>query len=277
MTLGHWLDGARARLRAAGALDWAIDPEWMACEALSLRRSALPRSGTVELDAEALIRLNGWLARREGGEPLQYVLGNAHFMGHVFLCDRRSLIPRPDTEALCERAIEFLRIFRRPRVLDLCCGGGAIGITVAKARPDADVVLADLSADALALAGENAAALGARVALRRGDLFQAVGDAAFRLIACNPPYVRSGDVDGLERELAFEPRMALDGGADGLDFYRRIAAELGGHLLAGGAALLEVGDGQAEDVRELFSPVGRAAVHPDLSGSLRVVAVYKGV
>ena len=157
--------------------------------------------------------------------------------------------------------------------LDLCTGSGAIAITLALEAPDWAITAADLSADALALARENADALGARARFALGDLLAPVAGERFQLLVSNPPYVPRDDCERLQPEVAREPRMALLGGEDGLDFYRRIAAEAPACLSPGARVLCELGDGQSEAVRALFAgPFADVSIHPDLYGHPRVVA-----
>ena len=205
--------------------------------------------------------------------PLQYLTREQSFLGHSFHVDERVLIPRPETELLAERVIEALRGLEAPAVLDLCCGSGCIGVSVALAAPGAQVHAADLSPDALAVTRRNAEALGAQVTLHQGDLFAAVEGLRFDLIVSNPPYIPAGECPALQPEVLREPVMALDGGADGLDFYRRIAREAPLHLTAGGMVFLEVGWDQAETVCALMREAGfrEATAHADLQGILRMV------
>ena len=205
--------------------------------------------------------------------PLQYLTREQSFLGHSFHVDERVLIPRPETELLAERVIEALRGLEAPTVLDLCCGSGCIGVSVALAVPGAQVHAADLSPDALAVTRRNAEALGAQVTLHQGDLFAAVEGLRFDLIVSNPPYIPAGECPALQPEVLREPVMALDGGVDGLDFYRRIAREAPLHLPAGGMVFLEVGWDQAETVCALMREAGfqEATAHADLQGILRMV------
>ena len=284
MTLDAWLMEARQRLRAAGCPDPAIDAAWLLEDGLGLSRIEARLQRARALTAAEAERLEAMLARRAAGEPVQYVTGRADFMGYTFYVDSRVLIPRADTENLVEFAAECLRAryaeARRPlAVLDVCTGSGAIGLSLAKLCPFARVTLADLSADALAVAARNAAALGVDAALVQGDLFAPVAGHAFDLIACNPPYIPRGDLDGLQREVRREPRLALDGGTDGLDFYRRIAAEADALLAPGGSIVLEVGIHQADMVRQMLadSPIAPKAtgIRKDLQGIDRVVWAQK--
>ena len=272
MTAGDWLSRAQALLEAAGDLDAACDAQWLLCEATGWSRSSLRLRRGDALAADVLAKIEAWLSRRAAGEPLQYALGTADFMGLRFLSDSRALIPRPDTETLCELALVRLKGRRRPRVLDLCCGTGAIGLSIAHFRPDAQVLLTDVSEAALSLARENAARLSIRNArFSQGDLFAAAQGGPFELIACNPPYLDRADMDNLQPEVRREPALALFGGPDGLDFYRRIAREAQNYLAPGGVMLLEVGQGQAPAVGEMLSPWAACAAHRDLNGIERVV------
>ena len=228
-----------------------------------------PYQNVSETDAEMIEPL---IERRLRGEPLQYVLGEWAFYGLPFYVDRHVLIPRPDTERLVELAERFLSEERRD-VLDLCCGSGCLGISVAKHCTAADCTLSDYSPQALAVARENAEQLGVRCLFLEGDLFAPMSEQRFDLILSNPPYIPSGACDTLQPEVCREPRMALDGGADGLDFYRRIAREAPAHLYSGGSVMLEVGDGEAEAVERLLLDHGarRCEAAEDFAGISRMV------
>jgi len=159
-------------------------------------------------------------------------------------------------------------------VLDLCTGSGAIGVSIGTLVPGAKVTLSDISTGALEVAKKNAHDLGVEVVLRHGDLFKAVGREKFDLIVSNPPYIRSSDMDELQLEVKFEPALALDGGLDGLDFYRRIAEDAPAHLNAGGSIYLEVGEGEARDVLDLLKnnlDCADCGIIRDLTGIERIV------
>jgi release factor glutamine methyltransferase len=245
---------------------------WLLSDALRVHRGAL----ALRLEDEVALGAQEWferaLTRRESGEPLQYVEGFAYFYGRRFQVDSRVLIPRGDTETLCEEALKRLKTGMR--VLDLCTGSGILAVTMALERPEANVTGADISTDALTVAKENARLLGAQVAWVQGDLFEAVS-GAFDLIVCNPPYLTKADMECLQPEVAREPGLALYGGVDGLDFYRRIALQLPERLNPGGWALLEVGLGQAEAVAGMLAPLGTVDIIKDLSGADRVVMVER--
>ena len=219
--------------------------------------------------------------RRALREPLQHIVGSAAFRGLEMQVNDQVLIPRPETEGVVEVVLQRLGARADARVLDLGCGSGAIALAVAQEREGARVTAVDVSESALEVARANAEAngLAERIEWQCGDLFGALEDAAtYDLIVSNPPYIPSGDIAALEPEVRdFEPRQALDGGADGLDFYRRIAAEAPAFLEAGGDLVLEIGAGQHEAVAALFDGAGWAApeVQADLAGIMRVVAVRR--
>ncbi len=263
-----------ARLARAGV----PDAEWDAESCLS-HITGIPRLSLHMTDraptAEEEAAYDALLARRERREPLQYILGTQPFMGFDFLVSPAALIPRFDTELLAQQALKRLR--SGMTALDLCAGTGAIGISLKLIKPELRVTLADISKDALALAARNAAHLGAEVEIVCGDLFAPLDGRRFDMIVCNPPYIPSGEIAALQREVAFEPRAALDGGGDGLAFYRRIAAEAPTHLNAGGYLCLEIGDTQRERVAGLLSGhFGDLSAFRDLNDLERVIVARKG-
>ena len=274
MNISEWLERAEARLAESNCPDPAIDARWIAEDTLRMNRAELKFEADRAIPPEDLNRLNALLDRRASGEPVQYVLERADFMGLQFFVDGRVLIPRQDTETLVEAVLIAIRPLDAPQVLDLCAGSGCIGLSLATLAPQARVTLADISRDALDVVKRNMHALGVSAELRHGDLFKAVGRARFDLIASNPPYIPTGDLSALQQEVRFEPKLALDGGGDGLDFYRRIAQEAGNHLNPGGAVYLEVGIGEAEAVLELLKThidCAASGIIRDLNGIDRVV------
>ena len=275
MIISEWLAHAAALLAASGCPDPQIDARWMAEDTLGMTRTDLKFESDRAIPPAALNRLEGMLSRRCAGEPVQYILGSADFMGLKFQVGPAVLIPRQDTETLVEAALIALQSGpRSPAVLDLCCGSGCIGLSLASLAPHARVTLADVSREALEIARRNAHALGVKAELKHGDLFSAVGRERFNLIAANPPYIPRGTLAELQREVQYEPRLALDGGPDGLDFYRRIAGEAGSHLNPGGSLWLEVGIDEAGAVLELVKahlPCLEAGTIKDLNGVERVV------
>ena len=246
MNISEWMKHARDRLAQTGCPDPDIDARWIAEDVLDMTRQALFFEADRAIPRPQLIRLESMLDRRAAGEPVQYILGVADFMGLKFRVDGSVLIPRQDTEALVEAALIDLR-----------------------RRPGKPAVL-----EALGIARANQRELGVKAELRQGDLFDAVKGERFDVIASNPPYIPTSDLDALQREVRFEPRIALDGGADGLDFYRRIAQSAPDHLAPGGAIFLEVGAGEAPAVLALLKaalPGAEVGTVSDLNGIERVV------
>lgn len=212
--------------------------------------------------------------RRAAGEPLQYITGSQEFMGLPFCVNPSVLIPRQDTETMVEDAIELIEKgtlrgeeYTKSRtvrdVLDLCCGSGAIGISIAKFCDKTKVVCSDISEKAIKTGAKNAALNGCKsVKFEKSDLFSAfkskLGRKKFDLIISNPPYIESSVIPTLQREIKdHEPMTALDGGEDGLDFYRRIAAEAAEYLHKNGVLMLEIGFNQGQAVTELLESAGK--------------------
>lgn len=253
------------------------------------------------------------VSRRAAGEPLQYITGIAPFFGYEFKTDRRALIPRFDTEILVEEA--FRRMRPGMRILDICTGSGCIPIALAKegeerglflkeipkpseaafagkgvssiykgtrggevsGRGDIYIEASDISEDALALARENAARFGLPLRFFKSDLLSSAG-TGYDLITANPPYISEEEMQTLDPEVAdYEPRRALFGGRDGLDFYRRIVCEAPAHLAPGGWLLMEIGCGQAAAVEELCAAEGFSEIDTvkDLAGRDRVVVARR--
>ena len=222
------------------------------------------------LTQDQLAQLDALLQRRKSGEPLQYLLGEWGFMGLPFLVKPGALIPRQDTETLCEHALRLAKARGYHTALDLCCGTGCIGVTMAKLG-GVTVTCSDLSSDCVALTRQNAKKNGVSVLTLAGSFFAPV-HGQFDLIVSNPPYLTASDMRSLQREVSFEPELALYGGEDGLAAYREIAAGYEAHLNDGGVLLLEVGEGQAQDVCALF-PGRHTECILDYNGVARVVQV----
>ncbi len=260
MTPCQLLRNAARALAQQGVPDPAVDASLLLSHVTHIPPLSLRLDMDTLLADEEIRRFESLLARRLTREPLQYILSTVLFMGHEFRVDPRVLIPRPETELLTEMAIQLLENHPGPRVLDLCTGSGCIGISIALACPGARVTLSDISEDALAAAKNNAAQLGAEVEFLQGDLFEHA-QGPYDLIISNPPYIPASDCLNLQPEVLREPRLALDGGCDGLDFYRRIAREAPAHLSSGGWLLMEIGDGQSEAVLQLLTSNGFTDAH----------------
>jgi release factor glutamine methyltransferase len=229
-------------------------------------------------------KLQDWLARRSTREPIQHILGWAPFLDFELHVTRDVLVPRPETEVLAQLAIRRLAGAAAPRVLDWGTGSGCLALALAQAVPSAEVHALDVSPDALRIARANAIAyrLADRIRFHPGDGFAALDSefrnpqSAFDLIVTNPPYIPAAEVETLDPEVRLhDPRLALVGGDDGLECYRRLAAEALGWLKPGGWLLAEFGDGQAPALTDLFGKAGWniEAVEKDLSGRDRILIV----
>ena len=228
------------------------------------------------LDEDALLRFASLVARRAGGEPVAYLVGQREFFGRAFAVSAAVLIPRPETELLVELALAKVgdgdTAAQATRVLDLGTGSGCIAITLALEQAALQVTAIDASAAALAVAKTNAERLGATLRLLRSDWFAALAGEQFDLIVANPPYIAAADSHLAAGDLRHEPAAALASGADGLADLRRIIAEAPPHLAPGGRLLLEHGYDQAEAVRDLLEQAGLIDIeqHQDLAGIVRV-------
>lgn len=271
------LKATASAFRNAGIPDPEVDAALLLSHVTGQPPLSLRLDMTTVLSADVLTRFDVLVSRRLTRQPLQYLLNTQPFLGRDFYVDERVLIPRPETELLAERAIAALREHPHPIALDLCCGSGALAVSMALEVPGAQVHAADLSPDALAVTAKNAELLGASVTLHQGDLFAAVPEIAFDVIVSNSPYIPSADCLTLQEEVRREPLMALDGGADGLDFYRRIASDAPKFLRPGGVLLLEVGFDQAEAVMALLADFADVQAHEDYQHIPRMIEARKHV
>jgi release factor glutamine methyltransferase len=256
-------------LQASLPLD-PLENRILLCHALGIGRVALITQSERTLTADEAARLEALVQRRLGGEPIAYIVGEREFYGLPFTVTPAVLIPRPDTELLVELAIERTPV--RGQVLDMGTGSGAIAVSIAHTRRDAQVTALDLSDDALAVAAQNAARNQASVTFLRSDWYGAVARRRFHVIASNPPYIADGDPHLAQGDLRFEPRGALTDDRDGLSCLRTIVAGAHAHLEPGGWLLMEHGYDQAAQVRELLAQAGFSQVQSwcDLAGIERV-------
>ena len=245
---------------AAGRID-PTDAEWLLGHVLDRSRTWLIAHRDDPLSPAAAERYGALLARRAAGEPVAYLTGRRGFWRFDLAVTPDTLIPRPETELLVERALERLPADRAVAIADLGTGSGAIALALAHERPRARVLATDASAAALAVARANAQALGlANVRFAEGDWCAALAGERFDLIASNPPYIAEGDPHLDCGDLRFEPAAALSSGADGLDAIRRIAADAPRHLHPGGWLLFEHGLDQGAAVRALLATLGYAEI-----------------
>lgn len=267
------LDWTKGYLADKGVENARLEAEWLLCEVLGLERMGLYLNFDKPLSEAELALFRGMVARRARREPLQYILGTQEFMGMEFEVSPAVLIPRHDTEALVEEAVRCGGEARK--ILDIGVGSGCIAVSLARRLPDAEVCGVDKSTEALAIARRNAEKNGVTVTFREGSLFEPFAGERFDLIVSNPPYIPTGDLSGLQPEVRdFEPAGALDGGPDGLAFYRVIIPAAPEYLTPGGWLLVEVGAGQAKAVRGLFEETGRLGelfTTKDQAGIERVV------
>ena len=287
-TIAQSLAWATHDLRATSETP-RLDAELLLAYVLGWARARLLAEGRLALTEAQANAFYELVTRRTALEPVAYLIGHKEFYGIDFLIDRRALMPRPETELLVELALDVARTEnQKPRtdisgsvlgsrfsVLDLGTGSGAIAIALARHLPEARIVAIDISPDALALARQNVARHGLteRVRLLQGDLFGPLTEPV-DMIVSNPPYTILADIDeGVRR---YEPHLALDGGADGIDLYRRLLGQAPDYLRPGGVILLEIGATQAAVVMDLARRAFPAAIisaHQDLAGRDRVVVI----
>ena len=266
------------RLEAGGIQEAETEARIILTEYAHVSVSDIFSDPEKELEDEAIVKsIEAVLERRCSGVPLQHIIGKTGFMGFDFRVSPSALIPRPDTEILAEDALKDHH--DGSRILDLCTGTGCIIISLMALTNDCYGVGTDISDAALELASENADMILSekreRLELKQGDLYDALeDDDLFDVIVSNPPYIRTSDIESLSTEVRdHDPRIALDGGADGLEFYRRIIKGAKEHLRKGGDLLLEIGYDQAEDVSEMMRNNGFIEVQTvkDFGGNDRVV------
>lgn len=269
----------RKRLKAAGVEMAQLEARELVSFAANKTREQFFRDLTLYASDEVERTVEELTQRRLDGEPVAYIIGEWEFYGLPLEISRDVIVPRPDTEVLAERAILLAKAAGEgARVLDLCAGSGCIGLAVAANVPSCRVVLADLSEGALQLCKQNVRRndLNARVTCMQADAM-APPEASlwdFDVIVCNPPYIPHRDIPGLDVSVKeYEPWAALDGGMDGLNFYRAIAAHWGQALRLGASLVFEVGAGQAPDVELILAQNGYENIltHQDTQGIWRVV------
>jgi release factor glutamine methyltransferase len=261
-TLGV-LDWTTQRFTEAGIAGARLEAQLLLAHVLECSRMQLYTGFDKPLGEAELAAYRALIKRRLAGEPVAYLLGEHEFWGLPLYVDQHVLVPRPDTETVIEVARAMRADRAAPcRVLDLCTGTGAIAISLAKELPAARVIATDVSPEACAIARRNVERNGFsdRVEVRPGDLYAPTAGERFDLIVSNPPYIATAVIETLSPEVKREPRIALDGGADGLAFYDRICAGVLDHLEVGGALVVEHGFDQAATVRERFAAAGLVAI-----------------
>ena len=265
-------------------LQWAIaelgkenrmEAELLLCHVLDTNRALLLAHDTDSIGADKAEAYRTLVARRKAGEPFQYLLGSANFMGLDFIVTPDVLIPRFDTERLAEKALELLQPIAQPIVLDVCTGSGAIAVAISHYKPDAAVYAGDISEAALKVAEQNNQCLNTHVSFRQGNLLEPFDDlnGTVHLLISNPPYITTQEMQELPIDVQQEPHLALWGGEDGLDFYRILSAKAPLLLCAGGWLMFEIGWKQGAAVSSLMQQQGfqNVAVLQDWQGNDRVV------
>lgn len=271
MTVRQVLKEAADALHGVGIADPIVDASLLLSHVTGIAPLMLRADAWREISDDHLAAFRTLLSRRLAHEPLQYIIGEVEFMGVSIKTTPDALIPRYDTEVLCEQAL--MHISPPCRVLDVCTGTGVIALTLKFHAPQTDVFACDISEKALSLAQENAQRNKLCVTFRQGDLLSPYQGETFDVIVSNPPYISREDMLTLQPEVQKEPELALFGGDDGLDFYRRIIADVPFYLVPGGALLFEIGCSQADAVCRLMkNRFEDLHVYQDLNGLDRVVA-----
>jgi release factor glutamine methyltransferase len=259
------------------------EAELLFSELLRCDRASLYLNKGLFIPPEKSRQISCALGRRIRGEPLQYILGNTEFMGLEFKIGKGVLIPRPETEHLVEAAMKYLRITKKlsnPGILDLGTGSGCIAVSLLKLLPSSKVDASDISVEALRVARKNAALQGVRVNFIESDLFSSkkIKLRHYDLIISNPPYIPTAQIKKLQIELSYEPKVALDGGSDGLDFYRKIIFEAPRYLKKRGLLIMEMGFKQDEKIENIFHKSAKfeiIEIARDLNNINRVVVAQK--
>lgn len=216
-----------------------------------------PRQYIIVYDNKEIDKQQQWqyfvnIEKLTKGIPLQHITHRQEFMKMDFFVDENVLIPRPDTEILVEEVIKIAQKYNSPRILDLCTGSGAIAISLKKFVPNADITAVDISEKALEIAQKNAEKLEAKINFVKSNLFDKLDNKKFDIIVSNPPYIRKDEIKKLSEEVQKEPKIALDGGEDGLDFYRIIAEQAINYLKTGSFLCFEIGYNQKNDVIKII-------------------------
>lgn len=278
-TIGNLIEKAVIFFKNKGIEQARLDAEVLLSHLLNLERIQLYVRFDQPLEEAEVNAYREMVRERAAGRPISYILGEKEFMGHLFSVNESVLIPRPDTEILVEAGIRYLRDLNEPLFLDICTGSGAIGISIVKELADAKGIGTDISKEALEVARSNAKTLGVseRMGFLLGDLFTPIGKRKVHGIFSNPPYILSEELLHLQREVRQEPMLALDGGKDGLDFYRKLLGQADQYLLPEGFLMMEVGMGQAAPVSEIALSFGWTEYEKAISdyGGVERVVVFR--
>jgi release factor glutamine methyltransferase len=279
-TVLETLQGGAKYLQGKGVADARLNMEHLLAKVLDCGRIDLYMQFDRPMEEGELVPLRELLRKRGEREPLQHLLGEVEFLGRNFISDGRGLIPRPETEELVGMLLSRFAEGSPPaRVADVGCGSGVIGLSLAAEWPEAEVTLIDVSPEALQLAGENAERLEIEresLTLQEGDLLRDC-ESEFDLVVANLPYIAPEEIAGLQAELAFDPKLALDGGAGGIELIGRLITEAANRLAPGGLLALEIGEGQDPVLLDQLNAASFDGAHcvKDLSGVPRYILALR--
>ncbi len=279
-TIKEALVAAKKELKESGAGEYKLDAELFIMKAANMTKTSVLINGDKELTESEEKLFNSMVQKRKKGIPTQYILGKCEFMGYEFFVDENVLIPRPDTEVLVETVLKTAQKENFQNVIDMCTGSGCIAVSLAL-NGIKSVTACDISFGALSTAKKNAEYNNAsdKIQFIQGNLFENVDKSQkYNAIVSNPPYIPTEDISNLMREVRDnEPLTALDGGKDGLDFYRRITNDSLEYLADGGYLFFEIGYNQGEDLKKIMTDLGFDGIKivKDYAGLDRVVFGYK--
>lgn len=282
VTIGELFTNVKAVLKNAEIDTYRFDAQCIMEEAFGTRMPGILTNSSAKAPSEIMEKVHMMTDKRAEGYPLQYILGQWEFYGYPFIVGEGVLIPRPDTETLVERIIEICRRngINSPKIADLCSGSGCIAITLKKELPDAEIFAVELSDKALPYIRKNAKLNEADIHIIQGDVLDeniAHKLTGLDIIVSNPPYLTQEEMNELQTEVAHEPSLALFGGDDGLDFYRKITALWNNSLKTGGYIAYEFGFGQHDDVKRILSEnkFENIILSPDTAGIIRTAEAQK--
>lgn len=267
----------KQKLQKAGVSDPAFDTVYLFEHIFSLSRSDITVYGDKVADESKLNELNECVKRRSNGEPVQYIIGKWYFMGNIYEVAHGVLIPRDDTEVLVDACLDLLKDKKRAKIVDLCSGSGIIAVTLKKHFDSAEVYAVEKSDTAYSYLTKNAKLNEALIKAIHADLYDCVDefeDGSLDLLVSNPPYIKSDEIPTLQKEVQFEPTLALDGGIDGYDFYQGIISLWSRKLKENGFIAFELGEGQFEYVKKLLENAGFTDIkgYLDLGGTTRALS-----
>lgn len=275
MNIKEILEQARLKLKQNNIEDEAIICKQLLSYVLNKNKQYLIINMDKEVPKEQYHTFNKYINKIIDGYPLQYITHNQEFMGINFYVDENVLIPQPDTEILVEKTIEIAKTIEKPIILDMCTGSGAIAISIKKNVNEAQVIATDISKEALEVAKQNDKKC--EITFIQSDLFENINNE-FDIIVSNPPYVKKEEIKKLSKEVQNEPKLALDGGDDGLYFYRKIIGQAYKYLKTNGYLCLEIGEDQKKEVCNLIIENGKYAIpiaYKDLENNDRVIITKK--